>query len=204
MIRIFSLSSLAAAAFVLALPASASATAISGTLDLSGAFQPMKNGNATQSMAQSDGIDFLPLLGGTGSFAASNGTGDLTLFSGASGTIKDFTFAPFAAVLGFYTITSGGETLTFDLTGITIDAQSADSLDLSGTGTLHLTGFADTAATWDLEALSSNGASPHATFSWTALTDPPVPDPVPEPSILALLAAPVLGLGVLRRRRKAA
>jgi hypothetical protein len=192
-------------AFVLAAPGAGLAGPITGTLDLSGTFQPTKNGASTQNMAQSTGIEFLPASGNTGSFSASNGTGSLALFSGHSGQIEDFSFSPFSAVAGFYTMTVGSTTLSFDLSKITIVEQSSNHLDIDATGTLHLTGFADTAATFDFVGTSSNGASPHATFSWTAVVDPPSPTPsaVPEPSGLALMGLPLLGIGLLRRRKAA-
>jgi hypothetical protein len=199
MTRLFLLLLAATSAFVVLLPEGGFAGPIGGTIDLSGAFQPTKNGTVTQNMGQANGIDFLPL--GTGAFTASNGTGDLAPFKGHSGTIEDFTFAPFSAVSGFLTIiTVGGETLTFDLSTITINEQSAHQLDIAGTGTLHLTDSPDTAATFDFKGDSSNGASPGATFSWTGSIDPPTAD-VPEPSVLGTLAVALLGLAFLCRRR---
>jgi hypothetical protein len=53
--------------------------------------------------------------------------------------------------------------------------------------------------------VTPDGSNNIAQFNATAdLTWPPGPDPVPEPSSLALLGAGVFGLGVFRRRKKAA
>jgi hypothetical protein len=190
---------IATATLLLALSETSVAGPITGTVNLSGAFQPTENGVSTQNMAQANGIDFLPLQGGTDTFTATSGTGSLSLFSGYNGTIEDLTFAPFSAVSSFFTITVDAETLTFDLANITVDAQSAHHLGINGTGTLHLTGFDDTAGTWNFDGDSSNGASPKATFSWTATVDPP-PVAVAEPPMLGLLTGFVFGIGLFRHR----
>src|ERR1700741_611130 len=104
------------AAFTL-FAASANAAQITGNINLVGDFQPTINGSATQNMALANGIDFLPLGGGTGSFQTLSANGDLSAYANLSGgSIMDMTFAPFSSVSGFYSISNGGGgTLSFDL-----------------------------------------------------------------------------------------
>ncbi len=68
-------------------------------------------------MSRATKIDFLPNGTGTGLFSTLTATGDLAVFANQmnGGTIKDLTYAPFASVAGFYTISVGGATLTFDM-----------------------------------------------------------------------------------------
>jgi hypothetical protein len=84
------------------------------------------------------------------------------------------------------------------MTTLSIRSQSSDSLNLSGSGTLHETGFNDAPGTFSFSGLSSKGASPQATFSWSASDQATVP--IPEPMTIGLLCVGVIGLGLVRRR----
>lgn len=192
----------AVAAFTL-LAASAQAAQISGNINLVGDFQPTVNGSATQNMSLANGIDFLPLGGGMGSFQTLSGNGDLSAYANLTGgSIQDFTFSPFSPVGSFYTISNGGGgTLSFDLSSIHIDTQNTNFINLSGAGTVHATGFDNTPGTFFFSGQSSNGTSNTATFSWSAGT---AASPVPEPATLSLLGLGLLAGGVVRRRAKTA
>lgn len=190
----------AVAALLAALPALAAP--ITGTINLSGDFQPVRNGSATQNLNQATGIDFLPSGGGTGGFSTLSGTGTLKSFENRSGgTIKDFTFSPFSAVSTFYTISGPAGTLSFDLNVLSIDSQSSSFLNLSGSGILRQTGYDNTVGTFFFSGQSSNGASNNATFSWSASDQAAATATVvPEPMSLGLLGMGLLGLGMIRRR----
>jgi hypothetical protein len=129
--------------------------------------------------------------------------GDLAAFANQSGgTIKDLSFTPFSPVDDFYTITVGGMTLSFNLMDIEVVSQNATFLTLVGTGLMHLTGFDPTEGMWNFSGESSNGASPTATFSWSAAASArPSETLVPEPGAIALLGLGFLGVGLLRRRK---
>ena len=180
-----------------ALPAAAAP--ITGNLNMYGDFKPLKSDNSsTNDLSVAAKIDFLPAGGGTGTFHTGEANGDLSPFAYlTNGTIKDFTFNPFTSQMTFYTITSGGETLSFDLTGLSIDMQTSTFLDFSGTGTLHLTGFDDTPGVWNFSGQRS-GSNANATFSWSAGSSA---NEVPEPATLLLTGMGLFAVGFVRRRR---
>lgn len=193
----------AVAAFTL-FAASANAAQITGNINLVGDFQPTLNGSATQNMALANGIDFLPLGGGMGTFQTLSGNGDLAAYANLTGgSISDFTISPFSPVAGFYSISNGGGTLSFDLNSLTISTQTANFIDASGSGTLHATGYDDTNGTYFFSGQSSNGSNPSATFSWSAGTAANSGgQDVPEPATLSLVGLGLLAGGIMRRRNK--
>jgi hypothetical protein len=193
----------AVAAFTL-FAASAQAAEITGNLNLVGDFQPTVNGSATQNMALANGIDFLPLGGGMGAFQTLSGNGDLSAYANLTGgSIMDFTFAPFAPVGGFYSISNGGgDTLSFDLNSISSISQDTDFISISGNGTIHASGYDDTNGTFHFSGQSSNGTDPSAIFSWSAGSAAQPGSPVPEPATLSLLGLGLLAGGIIRRRVK--
>lgn len=192
----------AALALTVASLSPASAAPITGNLNMFGDFQPKIGAANTQNMAQANAIDFLPAGGTTGTFMTGTGTGTLATFANAGGgTIKDFSFSPFAPVGAFYTITIGAATLTFDLTSLTIINQNAAFLTMSGTGVLHQTGWDNTNGNWNFSGQSSNGASPQATFSWSAGSSAvDGQTSVPEPMTLSLLGLGLLAIAYRNRK----
>lgn len=183
----------------------ASAAPITGSLNMYGDFQPMSGASNTQNMAAADKIDFKPTGGTTGTFSTGTATDNLSVFASQTnvGIIKDLLFSPFSSINSFYTITVGSATLSFDLTSLSINSQNATFLTMTGQGMMHLSGFDDTAGNWIFSGQSSAGASPRATFSWSAGSTADE-QPVPEPASMAILGLGLLAAGFAARRRKAA
>ncbi len=114
-------------------------------------------------------------------------------------TQNPFQFKPIlvpSPVSPLWTFTTGGNTYSFDLLALTSVSQPGDNtLTLKGTGTLHITGFADTVGTW---IFTANQAS--STFSFSSSNGA-----VPEGgSAIALLGLGLVAVEVLRRKLAAA
>ncbi len=109
-------------------------------------------------------------------------------------TFYDLDFGtPGLPLAPLWTGTSGPNTASFDLLALTIDGQTANTLDLSGSGVLKLTGYEDTPASWTLSGDITTGS---VVFG---LSSTNTANPVPEPSILALLGLGLLGFAGRRK-----
>lgn len=162
---------------------------INGSISIAGGWTPN-----TGNIATATAINFV----GGFTVTAPAPTLDLAGFAGASGAITSFSFAPFPAggVVPLWTTTVGPNTLSFDLTSISVDLQNAAFLVISGSGIMHLTGFQDTVATFAFTGQTAGGG----TFSWSA-SDNAV-SRVPEPSSIALIGLALAAFGFARRRMR--
>ena len=185
------------AASLLALPVAGFAAPIDGELGISGSLAPTCSVDPTPAPCTMDIADGLTFAGsGTGNqFLVTFATGDFAtsgLGFGDIGSIVDFMFDPLSPspVDPLWMISSGGIDWEFALETVNIVAQTANFIDLRGTGTLSGTGFDDTLGIW---TLSTDSANQDLTFSWSSTTL------APEPGILLLLGMGLIGVFGARR-----
>jgi PEP-CTERM motif len=158
-------------------PMAAQAQSISGTISFTGGAnldEPIAT--ATQYISYFGVSTPNPVvLGGsqTGTFAAVPAMTQVTFLP--------FTFLPFTAPQTLWSFTSGGDTYSFTATSLT-DINQVGYLNIQGSGTLSVTGFANTPATW---SYTDTGSGTAVSFGASITA-------TPEPSTIALMA--VFGL----------
>jgi hypothetical protein len=170
----------------LLLPLSANAEFIVGEIAFGGSAVGADWTTATE-------IDFLfvNVTGGTGNFGG--------VAPGTVVTVQDpFRFDPVGSgtINPFWAFTSGGLDYSFALLDWTINQRTSTYLDLSGYGTVSITGFDPTAFNWTL-SLDEAGTA----LAGVSMTN--APRSVPEPGTLALLGIGLFGMGLARRNKKA-
>lgn len=189
MLKNFTLSLVLAGA-MMALAAEAQATPITGGISFSGLGATPTGGS---DWSTATGVDFAGLAiagSGTGSYA-----GVIAL-----ATFNDFTYDPglSPSPVLLWTFTDFPRIYSFDLGSLTsvVKAGSAasSSVAVNGLGTLHITGYEDTAGTFVFTGNSSNGS-----FSFSASDGASAS--VPEPTSVFLLGTGLLGIVVLVQRR---
>jgi hypothetical protein len=111
-------------------------------------------------------------------------------------TQNAFGFDPFVGTVSpLWTFMSGVNTYSFDLVTLSIDQQGSNTLKLSGTGDLNITGFDTTTGSWEFNADQGGG-----TFSFSS-SNATVPAAVPEGgSAVALLSLALFAVEILRRK----
>lgn len=172
------------------------AAVITGSIDLSGQARLLDAANAaTQDELTATQVDFLP--NPTATFTVTGSEGSLSTFATpTSVTLVDKlnfgagtgAVSPFSTITNFLTIVAGPDTLTFDLSELTVISRVPNNIVLSGTGLIRW--GADTAT--GLYSFSKSGSSMQFTYSASV---------VPAPAGLAILGMTLLGVGVVRRRQ---
>lgn len=178
----------ASLAVLFLMASSASASLIVGDIGFSGGFTPVEaDGTTPTTLALADGVDILGDVA-TVSFPL---TGDFATFSslGSVATFNDFVFDPFpgSGITPLWTV----DGFSFDLTNVTIVAQSSLGLTLAGTGVVTGNGFSATPGTFNF---SGNPVGGSFNFS----SGVAVPEPI---SALVWGGLAMLGVAVRRCRR---
>jgi hypothetical protein len=170
---------------------SAAAVPITGGLSLAGGPVVVDTGSLATAQA-------ITSFGNVAVTSAGGSYASITPFTPVT-TTTGFTFLPTLSpnpTVNVWSFVFGGKTYSFDLSSIQSVSQGFDVngnqfLDISGKGTLHITGFTDTIGTY---IFTANSASD--TFSFSS-SNGAVPD---GGTTVMLLGAAFAGLALLRKK----
>lgn len=182
---------LIAAAALLALVTTASAVPISGGISLDGAYT-VNTGNLNTATAFTSFSN-----GQVSSYSAGSSFAIAGVLVGDASNVlmTPFSFNPFGGPVAPLWLTTVGPAAAFNLTSLSILFQGADTLALTGQGTLFLAGFDPTPGNWVFTANQAGGS-----FSWSSSNSP-----VPEGgTTAALLGGALLLMGLASRRFRCA
>ncbi|VAW54700.1 hypothetical protein MNBD_GAMMA06-551 [hydrothermal vent metagenome] len=162
---------------------------ITGTLDMFGGATVLDaSGAQTNDASAAVAVDFTS----NNFFRVTAGDGDFAGLAGSLGTIKDFTFDPFAgSIADFWQVGAFSFELTDVIRGTSNDP--SNFLVLNGTGIISATaglGLDATSATWSF----SGNSTGNGLFTWSAASAN-----VPEPGVLALLSLGLIVIGLRKR-----
>ena len=172
----------------------AQAAPITGDIQFAGEVAFDTNSLATATRV----VTWFDVFHNAGFSSVTSATGDIALFvsPGDQATMaQPWIFNPSTATAGLWS--AGG--FTFDLLSSTIVTQNASTLVITGSGTVSGNGFDPTAMDWSFTTQSSGGQT-RTTFSFSANG---VAVGVPDGgSAIALLGIALIGIEVLRRKRR--
>jgi hypothetical protein len=132
-------------------------------------------------------------------------SGAYTGTSGSTVTVTPFTWSPPTSstpIDPLWSFIYNGDTYSFDLTVLHKDYASPTGLLLSGTGTAYITGpgtdYLATSGTWNFSSQSEGLTS----FTYSSTTIVPAQSLPDGGSTVALMGASMIGLVIMRRKRK--
>jgi len=166
------------------------AVPITGSVNMAGSVTLDDTDLDLATEASSFGTSFV--TSGSGAYAG-------TVLSSVSWTVPFSWNPPNTPIDDLWTFVSGARTYTFDLSTITIVSQDSSFLNLTGTGTLQISGvgpvYDDTFGTFAFTIADTDTAAT-ATFGFSS-SNTALPD---GGTTMLLLGSALLGIGALRRK----
>lgn len=156
-------------------------------------------GTATMNSSQTAFISFGdPLGGGLGPWvqAGSQSGNYAGVTAGTTAFWTPFTFNPPAAsVTPLWMFTAGGITYSFDATSMTVTHPNSSTVNISGSGIAHISGFADTIGTWTVTATGAG-----VDFTFGAFTGSDTGGVADGGTTVLLLGTALSGVALLRKK----